>query len=227
MKIWLWEPDPLSRESIALFLKARHQVQRVEHYRGLRKALKQHEDRISILIVNRETLNKLSYIGALQKLNPLVGVVVLLSHQSQEEQLEVLSQADRVLMLPFSLEHLEAECLALRRLLQRASRFHSPSRGDMQHGDYVFDHASGRVQGPEGEYDPGQRAFLLWEYLSRHPEKIFTRQHLYRVVWAGKTSAHGRQIDNLVVQLRHLLPDSVRIESVYGKGYRLIIEPSA
>lgn len=66
---------------------------------------------------------------------------------------------------------------------------------------------------------------LLWS-LAKHPERIYTREHLLSEVWGNDLSVTLRSVDTHVAHLRKKIHKSkVKIDTVIRSGYRLLINP--
>lgn len=92
-------------------------------------------------------------------------------------------------------------------------------------GDFVIDRADERVLGPGGPLRLGQKAFRVLVSLAEQDGKLLTKDALFDSVWDG-TIVSESSLTSAVKELRRALGDESRtpryIESVYGRGYRLI-----
>lgn len=67
--------------------------------------------------------------------------------------------------------------------------------------------------------------FSLLQHLHQHVERVFSRQQLLDLIYSDHRIVSDRTVDTHIKNIRRKLeqidPESVRIESVYGVGYRL------
>ena len=65
------------------------------------------------------------------------------------------------------------------------------------------------------------KEFDLLIMLVKNPMRAFSRDQIRKYVWQDELSGSDRSVDDLIRRLRKKLPE-LRIESIYGFGYRLI-----
>lgn len=66
--------------------------------------------------------------------------------------------------------------------------------------------------------------FKLLLALARHPERVYTREHLLSEVWGNDLSVTLRSVDTHVAHLRKKIHKSkVKIDTVIRSGYRLLV----
>ena len=96
---------------------------------------------------------------------------------------------------------------------------------DLAFGDYVIDRADERVIGPDGPLRLGNKAYRVLLSLAEQEGKLLTKDALFSSVWDG-TIVGESALTSAIKELRRALGDESRtpryIESVYGRGYRLI-----
>jgi DNA-binding winged helix-turn-helix (wHTH) protein/tetratricopeptide (TPR) repeat protein len=92
-------------------------------------------------------------------------------------------------------------------------------------GDFVIDRADERVIGPDGPLKLGHKAYRVLLSLAEQDGKLLTKDALFSSVWDG-TIVSESALTSAVKELRRALGDESRtpryIESVYGRGYRLL-----
>lgn len=92
-------------------------------------------------------------------------------------------------------------------------------------GDFVIDRGDERVIGPAGPVKLGNKAYRVLLSLAEHDGRLLTKDALFSSVWDG-TIVSESALTSAVKELRRALGDDTRtpkyIESVYGRGYRLI-----
>lgn len=98
-------------------------------------------------------------------------------------------------------------------------------RGCQRFGDFTVDRADERLIGPDGPIKIGNKAFQVLAQLIDHQGKLLTKDALFSSVWDG-TIVSESSLTSVIKELRRALGDDPRepryIESVYGRGYRLI-----
>ena len=70
------------------------------------------------------------------------------------------------------------------------------------------------------------KEFQLLEYFLRHPGQVLTRSQLEQTIWEWGTEPESNAISTLVRRVRNRLKKVDAqdwIETVYGKGYRLLM----
>src|SRR5687767_12523334 len=92
-------------------------------------------------------------------------------------------------------------------------------------GDFVIDRADERVLGPDGPLRLGHKAYRVLLSLAEQDGRLLTKDALFASVWDG-TIVGESALTSTIKELRRALGDESRtpryIESVYGRGYRLI-----
>jgi DNA-binding winged helix-turn-helix (wHTH) protein/tetratricopeptide (TPR) repeat protein len=103
-----------------------------------------------------------------------------------------------------------------------------PSDTNLTHlafGDYVIDRSDERVLGPDGPLKLGNKAYRVLLSLAEHDGKLLTKDALFSSVWDG-TIVSESALTSAIKELRRALGDESRtpryVESVYGRGYRLL-----
>jgi two-component system, OmpR family, response regulator RegX3 len=141
-------------------------------------------------------------------------VLMLTARASEIDRVEGLeSGADDYLVKPFSAAELVARVRALlRRLRPQCCLVVGALAVDLEG-------ALASVGGVRIELT--RREFELLAYLAAHPHRVFTRSELLDRVWGEDFVGTERTVDQHVAQLRARI-GSARIETVRGRGYRLV-----
>jgi DNA-binding winged helix-turn-helix (wHTH) protein/tetratricopeptide (TPR) repeat protein len=96
---------------------------------------------------------------------------------------------------------------------------------DLAFGDFVIDRSDERVIGPVGPLKIGHKAYCVLVALAEQDGKLLTKDALFSSVWDG-TIVSESSLTSAIRELRRALGDESRtpryIESVYGRGYRMI-----
>lgn len=94
-------------------------------------------------------------------------------------------------------------------------------------GEYIVDRTDERLIGPSGPVKLGNKAFRVFLALLDQPGQLLTKDVLFTSVWDGMIVSESA-LTSTIKELRRALGDGPKnpsyIESVYGRGYRLIAE---
>ena len=153
-------------------------------------------------------------------------VLMLTARASESDRVDGLDAgADDYLTKPFS----AAELLARVRALLRRTRQEEPLDILAVRGLELNINA-GEVRLGGRLLDLTRREFDLLAFLARHPGRVYSRQALLDRVWGEDFLGGERTVDQHIAQLRvHLEDDPTMpqfLETVRGKGYRMMAEPS-
>lgn len=92
-------------------------------------------------------------------------------------------------------------------------------------GGFTIDRADERLRGPHGPVKLGNKAYRVILSLAEQDGRLLTKETLFSSVWDG-TIVSESALTSVIKELRRALGDESRtprfIESVYGRGYRLI-----
>ncbi|MBX7541232.1 winged helix-turn-helix domain-containing protein [Qipengyuania sphaerica] len=95
----------------------------------------------------------------------------------------------------------------------------------VQFDRYLLDRGDERVIGPDGPVHLGNKAYQVLEALIECDGKLLTKDSLFETVWDGMHVSESA-LTSVIKELRRALGDTPRnsriIESVYGRGYRLV-----
>ncbi|MCJ8189782.1 winged helix-turn-helix domain-containing protein [Sphingomicrobium aestuariivivum] len=94
-------------------------------------------------------------------------------------------------------------------------------------GEFLIDRGDERVTGPQGPVKLGNKAFQVLCALAEREGRLLTKDALFESVWDGMAVSESA-LTTTVRELRRALGDDPRhpryIESVYGRGYRLVAD---
>lgn len=106
---------------------------------------------------------------------------------------------------------------------------HANSPARISVGEYIVDRTDERLIGPSGPVKLGNKAFRVLLALLEQPGQLLTKDALFSSVWDGMIVSESA-LTSTIKELRRALGDGSKnpsyIESVYGRGYRLIAEVS-
>jgi two-component system OmpR family response regulator len=148
-----------------------------------------------------------------------VPVLMLTARDAVSDRVEGLDAgADDYLTKPFAYAELTAR---LRAVVRRdAGRRATGSR--LRVGSIELDEGTRRVTVDGSEVERSQREFALPECLLRHPDQALSRDQLLDHAWPLSVAVTPNSVDAYVSFLRRKLgPESQRLRTVRGVGYRL------
>jgi DNA-binding response OmpR family regulator len=191
------------------------------------------DERPDALILDTE-IGGCSVVDLLTKLRLFLGTrhlsILVIGRQNDDDCVRVLEAgADDYVASPFSPIELYARVKAVTRprLLPATEQLVSA-------GSVTLDPASRRVVASADERNAGvmlgPTAFELLRLLFTHADRVLTRLEILEGVWGEQTSKDVRIIDAHVANLRAALRSErldVRIETVRGKGYKLVTDACA
>lgn len=92
-------------------------------------------------------------------------------------------------------------------------------------GEYFIDRGDERIIGPKGPLRLGHKAYLVFCALADRRGRLLTKDALFESVWDGMIVSESA-LTTTIRELRRALGDDTRhphyIESVYGRGYRMV-----
>lgn len=99
------------------------------------------------------------------------------------------------------------------------------SRADLSFGEFTIVRADERLVGPSGPVKLGNKAFRVLLMLAEREGRLLTKDELFSSIWDGMFVSESA-LTSVIKELRRALGDSSTepryIESVYGRGYRLL-----
>lgn len=102
---------------------------------------------------------------------------------------------------------------------------HGSAPARLKVGDFIIDRDDERLIGPGGPVKLGNKAYRLLNMLVGQGGKLVTKDAIFSSVWDG-TFVSESALTSTIKELRKALGDLSKkpsyIESVYGRGYRLI-----
>ena len=146
-------------------------------------------------------------------------VILLTARTTEADRLEGLDVgADDYVSKPFSPRELVAR---VRAVLRRTRGEEDGEAPPIEAGALRIDPARREVTvgGQQVELTP--REFALAAALARRPGRVFSRQELRDRAFGPDSDALDRTVDAHVMNLRRKLGDAVRVETVFGVGYKL------
>lgn len=156
----------------------------------------------------------------IRALDPAVPIVFLTAKTGDSDELRGMTLgADDYIPKTASQAVLLAHLVSV---LSRARRSDETSSGDFLFAGMRVDTTRFRLSRPEGsEVDLSLREIEMLRYLGQHPEEVLSRDFLLTRFWGLEFDGNETTLTSAIKRLREKLGDAgLRIESVYGQGYR-------
>ena len=200
----------------------------VEHStEGLQTAL-QHKFDLIILDIMLPGMNGFEILNRLHQNGVRTPVIILTARNAEEEVVQGLKHgADDYITKPFGVAELLARVSAvLRRTQNEAPKPNLSNEKVIQAGELSIypEKYEVNVKGQPISLRPKEFEVLL--YLVQRPGMVISRDDLMNVVWGFDYIGGQRTVDVHVSSLRKKLEleqQSVRIESIRGVGYKLVM----
>ncbi|MBA2876616.1 response regulator transcription factor [Thermaerobacillus caldiproteolyticus] len=109
----------------------------------------------------------------------------------------------------------------LARVYEKVPSFSQMETEVIQLPPYLIDVQRRMIKEGETVIELTAKEFDLLLVFARHPARAFSREQLLRKVWGDDYFGSDRAVDDLVRRVRKKLP-KLRIETIYGFGYRMI-----
>lgn len=222
-EILIAEDDPEIREWIGVALtKAHYQVRTVAD--GAAALVAYAERRPDLLILDIMMPKKSGYdvCADLRKRDRRLPILMLTAKTTENDKVLGLDMgADDYMTKPFGFGELKARVAAL---LRRANMPPAGEAGEkIAVGAHTVDVDAQRLLSADGtSVDLTPLELGLLRFLSAHPGEAVSRDALLNALWGFSYMGTTRTLDQRINLLRKKLAgDADRIETVYGKGYRL------
>ncbi|MEV4946560.1 response regulator transcription factor [Streptomyces sp. NPDC053755] len=152
-----------------------------------------------------------------------VPILLLTARTTEEDMLLGLDLgADDYLTKPYSPRELTAR---VRALLRRSRKAGAAEPAVLRVGDVELDTARFEVRVAGRPVSLTSKEFSILEALAREPGRVFTRAQIIERVFGFDSDVLERTVDAHVMNLRRKLEEAPgrprRLETVYGRGYRL------
>lgn len=158
-----------------------------------------------------------------------VPIIMISARKEDEDKVQGLDiGADDYLAKPFSLTELSARVAShLRRWRRYNGQEQQTEQAEYNHG-LMIDCHNERVFLNSRELSLTLKEFELLKLMAHNPERVFSKEELYRHVWRQAELGGTHTVTVHVKALREKLQDPIKdphfIQTVWGKGYRFIGE---
>lgn len=186
---------------------------------GLSNAMQSQYD---VIVLDRmlPVMDGLTILSTLRRQKNATPVLLLTALGSIRDRIEGLDNgADDYLTKPFSLEELSARIRALSR---RSCQFFEET---LAYSDLHINPKQRILQCNNKQYSLSRRETDLLVYFIRHSGSVIYREAVLQYIWGQDTEVEAGNLDSFVYLLRRKLKNSnssVRIDTVYGTGYRIL-----
>lgn len=229
--VLLVEDDPTLRSTLAFNLtREGYKVLTARTGTAALELVEARGDELSLILLD-VMLPELSGLQVLRQVRRKYDVPVLMLSAKGEEQDKVDGLelgADDYVVKPFSLRELLARVRATVR--RRAVPSVRPPRV-LVRGDLELEPDRRRATAHDEELQLRPKEFGLLVALAMEPGRVFGRQELLDLVWGDDVVVDERTVDVHISWLRGKLQsagvENATIRTVYGAGYRFVVEQSS
>jgi len=185
-----------------------------------------HVPDLVILDIMLPELDGLEVCRRLRASHPLLYIIMLTARTGEVDRVVGLEVgADDYVTKPFSLHELVARVRsALRRLRLTQEQAMEPADAILAYDDLSIDPMRREVRRAGDLLHLTVREFDLLVFLTRHPDRPFTRMQLLDKVWDIQYEGYDRTVDSHVQRLRAKIEDDPGnprfIRTVWGVGYK-------
>jgi two-component system alkaline phosphatase synthesis response regulator PhoP len=179
------------------------------------------------LIVLDVMLPKLDGFEVCRQLRAKNDPVAILMLTARDEDIDKILGlelgADDYLTKPFNPRELVARVKAILRRERKSATSEAP----ISLGDLVIDPSRREARLATRTLDLRTQEFDLLLTLAKQPGRVFTREQLLQQAWGFDFFGQTRTVDVHIAHLRKKMDGGlVKIETVTGVGYKLIVSPS-
>lgn len=227
MRVLLLEPDPISRQTIELFLKNEGMnVYSTDEQEEALDLAKLYDYDLIILEPHDNNCFDQSLIAQIRKARVLTPILILSTNGHIDTKLKNLEQgADGYMTKPFHME----ELLMQMRTIVRRSKGHAES--NIEVGDLKIGLSSQRFEVDGTRIHLTHKEANILELLALRKGTCITKEMILNHLYGGLDEPEIKIIDVFICKLRKKIRDAKPgaekcIETVWGRGYQLV-DPNA
>ena len=197
-------------------------VQAVGDGQAALQAIERHKPALMVLDLMLPVLDGMEVCRRLRGQESSLPILMLTARDEDVDKILGLELgADDYMTKPFNPRELVARVKAI---LRRGERSQPGSSGAFHLGDMVIDPARREVTVKGQPVDLRTQEFDLLIVFAEHKGLVLTREKLLEKAWGYEYYGLSRTVDVHVGHLRRKLADSsVRIETITGVGYKLVV----
>jgi len=197
-------------------------VQAVGDGQAALQAIERHKPALMVLDLMLPVLDGMEVCRRLRGQESSLPILMLTARDEDVDKILGLELgADDYMTKPFNPRELVARVKAI---LRRGERSQPGASGAFHMGDLVIDPARREVTVNGQPVDLRTQEFDLLIVFAEHKGLVLTREQLLEKAWGYEYYGLSRTVDVHVGHLRRKLADSsVRIETITGVGYKLVV----
>ena len=186
------------------------------------EAITKHRPALIVLDVMLPKLDGFDVCRRLRSRGDQTPIIMLTARDEDIDKILGLELgADDYLTKPFNPRELIARVKAILRRSDNAKR---SDEKPLHRGDLMIDPVSREARLASRTLDLRTQEFDLLLTLAEQPGRVFTREQLLKLAWGFDFYGQTRTVDVHIAHLRKKMEsDSVKIETVTGVGYKLVI----
>ncbi|WP_044481542.1 response regulator transcription factor [Paenibacillus antibioticophila] len=225
--ILIVDDDPNIRELIGLYLaKEGFELLQAEHGEDALQKMKQYKADLVMLDIMMPMMDGWELCSELRRLYPDTPLLMVTAKSETGQKVKGFNLGtDDYLVKPFDPPELVVRVKAL------LKRYKIAASSRVQVGNIELNRQTYKVTYGHKELALPPKEFELLFKLGSYPGQIFTREQLIEQIWGADYAGDDRTIDVHIKRLRERfagssgdIPPAFQIGTVYGLGYRLVVE---
>lgn len=192
----------------------------VTHFSNGEDAAKHVEDQVDLWILDimlPGSINGYDLIKMIRDVYPQMPIVFTSARdQDIDRVLGLELGGDDYVSKPYSLREL---MIRVKNIIARSGQYDKKAK--IKYGPYEIDDESRSVMQGNNVIELTSKEYDLMNFLLKNRANAFSREDILEAVWGKDYYGSDRVVDDLMRRLRGKMP-KLRIETVYGYGYRLL-----